>query len=440
MRSSLVVILIFSFCSMASTQEVMTKEKAVAIFLNNNFDIKLADNAVNLAVVNASKANVGFYPTVQVGGNASGDLGSSNQVFQDGREIQADANLTQVYGASLGINYNLYQGGERKYNLQKLLKSVDLMDTQKRLTIESELVNMLTIYYDAARALESYRVLEAMSNLSKERLERVQNNFEFGRGSKLDVLNAEVDFQRDEANKLNASVVYETSKRALINVLGAERSDVDFEVETVVRYSLALTADALVESAEQRNLQMSLLSQNRELLSYDLKILSARQKPIVSVNAGYDYGFQDFGDGGFFAQQSSNGVGAGLGVSWGLYDGGRIKNQKQAVRVQLEGNDLQVDQTKWMLRNQIYNLYDQYLNAKRLIDVEQSNVDASDLAFQRSREEYELGRIGQIEFRQAQINLLNAELGYQSSRYNAKVLEIQLMQLSGLLTADGYEY
>ena len=42
------------------------------------------------------------------------------------------------------------------------------------------------------------------------------------------------------------------------------------------------------------------------------------------------------------------------------------------------------------------------------------------------------------EFRQAQLNLLNAQLSYNQAKYNAKVAELGLMQISGNLLEAAY--
>jgi len=286
-------------------------------------------------------------------------------------------------------------------------------------------------YYDAANNLEGLSILQELTAFSKERLDRAQSNFEFGRGSKLEVLNAEVDYQRDLTNETNARSNYGTSLRSINMLLGREPVEIRFDVESGVEYTLTASKESLMEEAEARNASLKLIESNVTALDYDIKLLNALTRPVISFNTSYDYGLQDFGDGGFFAQQRSNGLGAGLGLAWSVYDGGRIRDSKQTVKIQLEGNQLEQEQTRLMIQSQVESLYDQYQNALRLVDIESKNVEATTLAFDRSKEEYDLGRIGQIEFRQAQMNLLNAQLNESSSRYNAKSLEIQILNVAG---------
>lgn len=422
------------------SQNTLTKEEAIARFLDNNYSIRLADKSIDLAGVNASKANVGYHPTVTFSGGASADYGSSNQKFQDGSEIQADANLTQLYQGSVAFNYTIYQGGERRHNLDKLYQQVQAAELQKRITIEGGLVDLLMSYYEAAQSLERLRLQEELVSFSQERLDRVNTQFEYGRGSKLEVTNADVDLQRDRANLISAQMNYNQTKRNLYNIMGEEGVVDDIDVEVEVMYDLALSEEALINEAQQRNAELALLGLDRVLLEQDKKIVKARRLPTLGFSADYGYSFQDFGDAGFFAQQQSNGVGAGLNLSWNIYDGGRIKNQLQAIRVQEETNALQIEQRRLTLRNQLRNLYANYQTALELVEVESKSIAASDVAFQRTRDEYQLGRLGQIEFRQSQINLLNAQLAKTTAEYNAKLIEIQMMQLAGRLLDEGYAY
>lgn len=423
-----------------SAQTVLTAEQAVAELLQNNFEVRLAENSVELAGVNADKANVGLYPLIQMNGGINGDYGGARQSFQNGDQIEASANLQQTYNASVGLNYNLYQGGERQLELDRLFEEVDRMELQKQLTIETQMTELLTRYYQAAEAVEQYRLQEELVVFSEERLERAETNLEYGRGSSLDVTNAEVDLQRDKANLINARMMRDQSLRELLLFMGRTEAEVQIRVETEVDYSLVLSRQDLIAEAMKRNLQLSLVDADRALLSYDEQIVESQRKPTVSFNTEYGYRFQDFGQGGFFAQQRSNGLGAGINVAWDLYDGGRNKRQRQALEVQMQGNKLRRDQQELQLRSQLLNLYDNYQAALELNNVEKQSIEASKSAFERTREEYNLGRLGQIEFRQAQINLRNAQLAERQAAFNAKIMELQIAQLAGLLRDERYKY
>ena len=53
--------------------------------------------------------------------------------------------------------------------------------------------------------------------------------------------------------------------------------------------------------------------------------------------------------------------------------------------------------------------------------------------FNRTQEKYKLGQATSIEFRQAQLNLINSELNRNQAKYAAKIAELTVLQLSGEL-------
>ncbi len=55
------------------------------------------------------------------------------------------------------------------------------------------------------------------------------------------------------------------------------------------------------------------------------------------------------------------------------------------------------------------------------------------IIFNRTQKQYKLGQQTYIEFRLAQINLLNTQTAYNNAKYDAKLIELQLLQLSGQL-------
>ena len=58
-------------------------------------------------------------------------------------------------------------------------------------------------------------------------------------------------------------------------------------------------------------------------------------------------------------------------------------------------------------------------------------TDTAIVNFSNDQERYKLGQVTSIEFRQAQINLINAKTAFNNAKFDAKLIEIQLLQLSG---------
>ena len=74
-----------------------------------------------------------------------------------------------------------------------------------------------------------------------------------------------------------------------------------------------------------------------------------------------------------------------------------------------------------------------YENLLKIYQIQEQNVFTNENNFERSKEQFQLGSITSIEFRQAQINLLNAQTNKNLAKYDAKLAELQLLQLTGQL-------
>ena len=68
-----------------------------------------------------------------------------------------------------------------------------------------------------------------------------------------------------------------------------------------------------------------------------------------------------------------------------------------------------------------------------IYEAQKKNVATTENNFDRTEERYKLGRATSLEFRQAQINLLNAQTNKNLAKYDAKLAELQLLQLTGQL-------
>ena len=107
--------------------------------------------------------------------------------------------------------------------------------------------------------------------------------------------------------------------------------------------------------------------------------------------------------------------------------------QTQNAQINIESQTIQKEQVLQQLERDVINAWNNYQNALYILEAEAKNRSINELNFQRTEEQLKIGQITSVEFRQAQLNLLNAATNYNTAKYTAKVLEMQLMQLSGQL-------
>lgn len=416
-------------------QSVLTTENAVELLLEKNYGVNIARNNVQVAKNNTSKELNGYLPTVGANAGVNASLGGATQTFgeafaQPGNNTINVTNAFQWGGnAAVQANYTLFDR-TRDYTLEQLKEQLTLTDLDLRQTMEVSILQLFSAYYQLAQLSENLAVQERTFEISQQRKARAEYRFEYGQGSKLDVLNAEVDIQRDSVDLLNLKQQIANVKRN-INVIIGQDVNIDFAVDTALEYDPNLDLAQLIEQAKSNNVQLLAIDQNIKIRAYDLQILDATRKPTVSANASYSISFSDLPDEGFTTFQNNRGLGAGVTLGWNIFDGGIRKMRKQNVDIALRNQTFQRKQAEAEIIRDLTSAWESYQNALFILGVEENNITTAQANFERTEEFFKSGRLTSVEFRQAQLNLLNAERSYNNAKYNAKLLEVQLSQLSG---------
>jgi outer membrane protein len=412
------------------SQELLKKSVAVSLALEHNFDIKTVQNNIEIAGNNSSILNSGYLPTVSSNGAANYSIADSEFTLQTG-EVQARSGVnTSRYNVSLGLNYTIFDGLGRSFNYKKLKENYNLSELQARLVIENSVLNIFTIYYEIARLTENVNTQKQTLNISRERWTRAKYSFEYAQNLKLDVLNAEVDYNNDSISFLTLVQQLDNEKRNLNLLLGREVG-ISFRVDTTLTYASNLEREELITRAKSNNvtvLQQQGAIRNAE---YDLQVTRANSIPKIGLNASYSYAFNNLGVTSFFDQQSQWGPIVGASLTWNIFDGGLTKTQKQNAQVLLKNQMLSMEQIKLGIERDVSNAWTIYQTALFVLKAEEKNLETNLLNFNRTKEQHTLGQITSIEFRQAQLNLVNASLNYNKAKYSAKVAELALLQLSG---------
>ncbi|MFK7832326.1 MAG: TolC family protein [Winogradskyella sp.] len=427
----LVSLLIISITSFA--QEVVTKERAVALALENNFGILIASNNLKISENNKNILNSRYLPTVT--GNAGGSIDRQNTEGQlaNGDVRLAEGAETRRYNASINLNYTLFDGLGRYYDYKRLKEEYNLSELQARETIENTITQLLTVYYDVARQSENLKSLEETLKISKDRLTRSEYQFEFGQNTKLDVLNAEVDINNDSINIINAKQRLINAKRDLNVVTGNSISNT-FAVDTTVAFLMQPNKDDLLNSIYANN--VTLIQNEKNIAINEFTIKANKSGYLPSIGLTGSYGWNESANNSplaFVLQNTNTGVSGGINLTWNLFDGGTTITRVKNARLNLENQKLQKTQLELDITRNFNNAWDNYQNMLLIYNVQEDNIKTAKNNFNRTQEKFKLGQVTSIEFRQAQLNLLTAELARNQAKYDAKLAEVIALQISGEL-------
>jgi outer membrane protein len=419
-------------------QEILTKERALEITLENNFGIKIAKNNLEIAENNTSIYNSGKLPTATLNSGANYSRNNQSLTFTDrdtgnDSEISGNGVVAKTYNASLGVNYTIFDGFGRKYNVEQLKQTYNLTELQARETIENTYLQLFTTYFQIARLSENTDNLAEALTISKQRLQRAQYQYDYGQSTKLEFLNAQVDVNNDSISLIAAKQQLNNAKRGLNVILGKETAT-NFSVETNVEYNNMLSFEDLKIKTMQNNSLLKQNEQNIAISEFNVKINKATYLPSLNFNASYGYNrtrnenlINPFGA----KLITSDGLNAGLNLTWNIFDGGSTKTRVANAKIALDNQQILLEQQKLNIENNLKNTWENYKNQLFILSAQEQNVQSNQNNFDRTQERFKLGQISSVEFRQAQINLINAKTALNNAKFDAKLIELQLLQLSG---------
>ncbi|MBT8267255.1 MAG: TolC family protein [Bacteroidia bacterium] len=414
------------------SQQVLLKSEAIAIALENNYGVKISNNNIKIAENNTNILNSGYLPSLSANAGATYNRDNTEAEFANGDVTTLNGAESSRYNAGLNLNYTLFDGLGRRYNYKILKEQYQLSELQARETIENTIAQLLTVYYTVAQQSENERALAETLRISKNRLTRAEYQFEYGQSSKLAVLNAQVDINNDSINVMNASQQLNNSKRDLGVVLGSPPVN-NFEVDTLVTFLMQLNRNELLQKAKTNNVALSQIDRSISLSEYNVKLNASSYLPTIGLTGTYGWNKNNNNAASFVAGSTNTGLSAGVNLSWNLFDGGGTITRVKNANIELENQMLQKDELLLTIETEFNKAWDDYQNKLSIYYVQESNIITSKNNFERTEEQFKIGQVTSIEFRQAQLNLLNSEINRNRAKYDAKIAELLVLQLSGEL-------
>ena len=431
MKRILITILAVSATLGVKAQEVYSLKQCIETGLERNYSIRIIRNEQLISDNNAIQGNAGYLPTIDLSGGFSGTVNNNRNKLSDGTTEKENGVNSETGNIGLNVNWTVFDGFgiQAEYARLKELKKMGELDT--RLTIEDFVATLSGEYYNMIRQYIRLRNLRSSLDLSRERVRIAEERYHIGSGSRMDLQQAQVDFNADSSNVLNQLEVVHTSRIRLNELMALDNIDEQIALkDSVIRPNIFLDEVDLWQSTLASNASLLIAQKNQTLSELDYKKVKSRDYPYVKLNAGYGYTANWYEVGATDLQQRL-GLNYGLTVGLNLFDGLNRRRERRNARIQIENSQLKKQELELGLRADMSNLWMAYRNNLDLWSLEKENVIVALENHRIAIDRYKLGELSGIELREAQISLLEAEERQSIAEYSTKLCEISLLQLSG---------
>lgn len=415
----------------SSPADVMTVEDAIRLGLKNNYAIQIARNTATIAANNRGKGIANFLPVV----DTATDFRYDDVNEKTGSPTSFGNAVTRTADASLTLNWTLFDGFRMFADKKRYDELAKSGEAQSRDRIERTVVSIMASFFNLVQQEQLLDVARDTRDLSKRRLEREEVRRDLGGASSTDLLNAKVNFNKDEATLLDQELAVTIARNELNIVLARDPLTPVVVVKEIVIPPFAAAYEDLLRQARERNSTLLTARYNVRAAEEDVRIARSSFWPQLSLNGSYGYRDRSlFGDdvpvGADREGHSLNGS-VGLFLSFNLFNGNIDTINYQNAKVDLLNADLTVRNIENEIAGLVREKYTTFQKRMAKVALEEENAGTARQNMELQKERYATGASDSLDFRDAQVNYAQAQVRLIVARFDARISLLEIEQLTG---------
>ena len=440
-------VLFISTSIKAQQKRVITLNEAIQLALENNYQLKQAENNLDLAEYRITSEKADFLPGI------SSSAGYSTQTGQQFvQETLSFTDITSSGGnARLSASLPIFNGFNniltlRSSEANKNSSEENLKRAKENIIFETA-TRFLTVLLNKQQLEDAKESLET----SKKLLEQTKAQVEVGSRPNVDLFNQEAAVAQDELTITQRDNALKLSRLQLVRSLQIdplvqyEFAVPDFDPESAKNSTLiSKNVNSLVEEAMFNRSDIRSTEYNIESLRYQLQIAKGSLLPTLSASASISSSYSDqardprtggtasFND-QFFDQRVNKSFGLSLNLP--IFNNWNRMTQIQSAQVNLKNAELGLQNTQLQVIQEITQALNDYSSYSAQLVAAEKSLVASEKAFETQQERYNVGASTLIELSQAQTQYFNAQSSRTSALYNLifqeKLLDYYVGKLSG---------
>lgn len=411
----------------------LSLDGAVQMALERNTDLQHQMLLTLSAEQDKIIARSAILPSVDFNGSIS-ELRLNGPVFVSGAPVPVQGTTTSgSQQASLSVRQLVFDGGAWWNNMA----AADLGLQANQATLDEQRLQITYLveqrFYELVRAQRQLAVLSDAAARSRDQAEFTQRLFEGGRATQADVYAARANRDNDEVNRLGQERNVELARADLATAVGVEPGEplTVSEPPTLMQPPAAAPAvqDAVAHALQNRpSLKAFALTaeSNRKLATAASGAYWPRVALVAQWGRTTNY-FPTFVDRPDLNSQAS----VGVNVSWNIFNGlNTTANVRKAeLQVSLAENDFAAGRRN--VAADVQKAVAQLATARTQVQVAQQAENTAKEGLRLAKTRQEVGVGTQLEVRDAELKLTQAQLSVVGSLVDGREAEAALRRAQG---------
>jgi len=444
----LLVVFVVSTAAAQTTQQI-TIDEAIDIALENNFQLRQAENNLDLAEKNIVGEYADFAPTLS--GNLSGSSSEGQQFIA---EINTFGNfINNSVRGGLNVGLPIFNGFENIRSLRSSQLNKQSREENLRRARETVIFNTASGFLQVILDQELLEIARQNLETSRQQLEQIKAQVEVGTRPSVDQFNQEATVANNELEVTNRENALALSKIQLIRQMQIDPlGEYEFVIPETNPDELdtnLYNLDKLVDTALENRADINSQELAIKIQEYQVKIARGAMLPSLNVNASISSSYSDqsrsFTDGQpisfedqFFDQQVTKSIGFSIQVP--ILNGLNQRLNMETQKINYKNARLDLENIRLQVVQEVTQAFNDYTSVVKQLEASKKSLDASQKAFETQQERYNVGASTLIELSQAQADFVQAQSNYTQAIYNfifqEKLLDFYLGKLDANISLN----
>lgn len=418
--------------------QTITIEDAIDLALENNYQLKQAENNLTISRVQERSAIADFFPNLSA--NASGGRNIGRQ-FDNTTGDFGDFTINS-FSTGLSSNVTIFNGFSNINSLRAAQSETLSREEQLQRVRENIIFNTASRYLQYLLSQQLLDISEETLQTSLQQLEQVRAQVEVGARPTVDLLNQESIVAGNELQVVNRRNDLNFSRLQLIRTLQIDplgeyefvTPEIDQSSAVVRDYDLQEMVQIALESRSDLKSEL----QSIEAAMFNLKSTRANFYPTLSLSGSFRTSYNDRNPSSFSDQMTDQNINRNIGLSLNIPIFNRLNTRTavQAQEIQYKNAQLSLENTRLSVIQEVNQAYNDYIAITQELESSEKAFIAAERAFETEQQRYEVGASTLIELSQANNAFVEAQSNRIQTLYNFFFQEKLLDYYIGRLDTD----
>jgi len=422
-----IIFLTLLFPIIIKAQQMITLQSAIDSALKNNYDIQIAKNNLEIDKLNNTYGNAGGLPSVNI--NATNNYSFSNnyyQKFSSGSVTNSNNLNSNNLNAGINAGITLFNGFKviaTKERFSLLQKQGEL---ELNLNVQNTIASIMASYFDIVRQQSYLKIIQSLLDLSKKKLEIVDERRSVGMANDVDYMQSQIDKNTAEQNIKGQELIISQGKENLLQLMSLKK-----------HFPITINDSIIIDNGLNIDSIINYLTNNPQFLSAEMQIkineqiikeVAALRYPSIHFNTGYNVTNSNNSAGNTLLTQNY-GPFLGFSLLIPIYNGKIYKNQHDIAKYNLSTAKLQKESLYNSITTDAKKTFQAYSNTLQQIDSQIINYELSEKLINLVLDRFRLNQATIIDVKTAQESFENSAYLLINLEYSAKIAEIELKRL-----------